>query len=96
MNLQPAHFGVVDLLAEQAGLFVHFFAFLPGDRGIEVWVGKLGIQGSLFLVPLGQFALQLLDLLDQRPALGEQSLAVGLGIGALGEAFGFLGGGIGG
>lgn len=37
MHFQPAHFGFVDLLAEQAGLFVHFLALYPVDRGN--WLG---------------------------------------------------------
>ena len=54
MHLQPAHLGRIDLLAELARLTVHFFAFYPVDRSIEVGIGELGFQRRLFLVPLGQ------------------------------------------
>jgi hypothetical protein len=45
---------LIDLLAEQTRLAMHFFAFYPVDRSIERGVGKLGIERRLFLIPLGQ------------------------------------------
>ena len=95
MHFQPAHFRLIDLLAEQAGLFVHFLALRPVDRGVEVGIGELRIERGLFLVPLGQLAFQLLDFLEQWAALGEDRLPVGLGFGALVQALGLFGGDIG-
>ena len=87
MDLQPAHFRFIDLLAEQAGLAVHFFALLAVDRNIVIGVGKLGIQGGFFRSPLRHFFVQLLDFLEQRAALGEQGLTAGLGVSAVLQAF---------
>ena len=71
MNFEPAHLCFINLLTEQTGLTMHFFAFYPVDRSIEVRIGELEFQGRFFFVPLRQLPLKLLNLFDQRPPLGE-------------------------
>ena len=61
----------IDLLAEPTRLPMHFFAFYPVDRSIEVGIGERGFQRSFLLIPFGQFPLQLLDFPEQRPPLRE-------------------------
>ena len=91
MDFQPAHFGFIDLLTQQAGLTVHFFALLAVDRNVVVGVGKLGVERCFFLAPLGDFLFQLLDFLDQRATLGEQCLTAGFRVGSILQTFSFLG-----
>jgi hypothetical protein len=71
VQFQPAQLGGVDRFAEFAGAAVHFFVFLAVDRGVEVGIGELGVQRSLFFLPFGQVAVDLLDFLGQLAPFGE-------------------------
>lgn len=45
MHFKPAHLRRVDLFTKQPRLPVHFFAFQPVDRSIEVRIGEAGFEG---------------------------------------------------
>jgi hypothetical protein len=62
--LQPPHFRFINLLTKHPGLPMHFLALHPVNRGIERRISELGIQRRLFLIPLGQLPLKLLNLFD--------------------------------